>query len=66
MATPAGRPGGAGHLVAARLLARPHLASGELARLFEDWDMETMPMWPYPPNRHVSAKLRALSTGSWN
>ena len=41
--------------------ARPHLASGELARLFEDWDMETMPMYlAYPPNRHVSAKLRAF------
>ena len=40
---------------------RPHLASGELARLFEDWDMETMPMYlAYPPNRHVSAKLRAF------
>ena len=32
-------------------MARPHLASGELARLFEDWDMETMPMYlAYPPN----------------
>ncbi|AUT48521.1 LysR family transcriptional regulator [Achromobacter sp. AONIH1] len=42
-------------------MARPHLASGELARLFEDWDMETMPMYlAYPPNRHVSAKLRAF------
>ncbi|WZB60417.1 LysR substrate-binding domain-containing protein [Achromobacter xylosoxidans] len=42
-------------------MARPHLASGELARLFEDWDMETMPMYlAYPPNRHASAKLRAF------
>ena len=48
--------------------ARPHLASGELARLFEDWDMETMPMYclAYPPNRHVSAKLRAFIDWSWN
>ena len=48
-------------------MARPHLASGELARLFEDWDMETMPMYlAYPPNRHVSAKLRAFIDWSWN
>ena len=57
----AGRPGGLGILWLPDYMARPHLASGELARLFEDWDMETMPMYlAYPPNRHVSAKLRAF------
>lgn len=40
-------------------MAREHLARGELAPLFEDWQLDPMPMYvAYPPNRHVSAKLR--------
>ncbi|MEP6906425.1 MAG: LysR substrate-binding domain-containing protein [Pseudoxanthomonas sp.] len=42
-------------------MAKPHVASGELVPLFEDWRMEPMPMSiAFPPNRHVSAKLRVF------
>lgn len=42
-------------------MARPHVASGELVPLFEDWTLEAMPMYvAFPPNRHVSAKLRVF------
>ena len=42
-------------------MAKPHLAAGELLPLFEDWSMLPMPMYlAYPPNRHVSAKLRVF------
>ncbi|TLX54427.1 LysR family transcriptional regulator [Stutzerimonas nosocomialis] len=42
-------------------MAREHLARGELAPLFEDWQLDPMPMYvAYPPNRHVSAKLRVF------
>jgi len=42
-------------------MAREHLARGELVRLFDDWQLDPMPMYvAFPPNRHVSAKLRAF------
>lgn len=42
-------------------MARPHVASGELVTLFGDWTLESMPMSVvFPPNRHVSAKLRVF------
>ena len=42
-------------------MASAHLASGELERLFEDWRLEQMPLYlAFPPNRHVSAKLRVF------
>ena len=42
-------------------MAREHLARGELVRLFEDWRLDPMPMYvAFPPNRHVSAKLRVF------
>ena len=42
-------------------MASAHLASGELVRLFEDWRLEPMPLYlAFPPNRHVSAKLRVF------
>ncbi len=42
-------------------MARPHVANGELVPLFEDWRMDPMPMSiAFPPNRHVSAKLRVF------
>lgn len=42
-------------------MARPHVASGELVTLFEDWTLDPMPMHvAFPPNRHVSAKLRVF------
>ena len=41
-------------------MAKPHLASGELVALFEDWQMAPMPMYLAFQNRHVSAKLRVF------
>lgn len=42
-------------------MAREHLARGELVPLFEDWRMESMPMYiAFPPSRHISLKLRVF------
>jgi len=42
-------------------MAKEALAHGELQPLFEDWEFDPMPMYvAYPPNRHVSAKLRVF------
>ncbi|MBR8133046.1 LysR family transcriptional regulator [Burkholderia ambifaria] len=42
-------------------MAKAHLERGELVTLFEDWQLDPMPLYiAYPPNRHVSAKLRAF------
>ncbi len=42
-------------------MAAEHLANGELVRLFEDWQLEPMPLYlAFAPNRHVSAKLRVF------
>lgn len=42
-------------------MARAHLATGELFALFEDWRLDPMPLYvAFPPNRHVSAKLRVF------
>ncbi len=42
-------------------MARAHVASGELVQLFDDWLLEPMPLSiAFPPNRHVSAKLRVF------
>lgn len=42
-------------------MAREHAARGELVQLFESWRFDAMPMHvAFPPNRHVSAKLRAF------
>lgn len=52
---------GLGMLWLPHYMAKPHLASGELVHLFEDWQMTPMPMYlAFPPNRHVSAKLRVF------
>jgi LysR family transcriptional regulator, regulator for bpeEF and oprC len=41
--------------------ARPHLERGELVRLLPDWDRPPIPLHVvYPPNRHLSAKVRAF------
>jgi DNA-binding transcriptional LysR family regulator len=38
-----------------------HVARGALVPLFGDWRLDSMPMYiAYPPNRHVSAKLRVF------
>lgn len=42
-------------------MAKGHLASGELVRLFDGWQLDSMPLYvAFPPNRHVSAKLRVF------
>ena len=42
-------------------MARPHANSGALLRLFPDWRMTPMPLHvAFPPNRHVSPRLRAF------
>lgn len=52
---------GLGVLWLPHYMATEHLARGELVRLFDDWHLDPMPMYiAYPPNRHVSAKLRVF------
>ncbi|MDO9115679.1 MAG: LysR family transcriptional regulator [Polaromonas sp.] len=42
-------------------MAKAHLASGELVPLFEGWRLDAMPLYiAFPPNRHVSSKLRVF------
>lgn len=42
-------------------MSQPHLARGELVALFDGWRIDPMPMYlAFPPNRHVSAKLRVF------
>jgi DNA-binding transcriptional LysR family regulator len=42
-------------------MSKAHQASGELVPLFKGWRLDTMPMYvAFPPNRHVSAKMRAF------
>lgn len=42
-------------------MAKEHVAKGELVPLFEDWHIEPMPLYvAFPPNRHVSKKLRVF------
>lgn len=42
-------------------MAEKHVAAGELVPLFETWAIEPMPLYlAYPPNRHVSKKLRVF------
>lgn len=42
-------------------MARAHVAAGTLLPLFGDWQIDAMPLYlAYPPNRHVSKKLRVF------
>ncbi|RZL97388.1 MAG: LysR family transcriptional regulator [Variovorax sp.] len=42
-------------------IAQPHLDSGALVRVLPDWTREPLPVYVvYPPNRHLSAKVRAF------
>ncbi|WP_462382566.1 LysR family transcriptional regulator [Pseudomonas sp. Marseille-QA0892] len=42
-------------------MSQVHVERGELVPLFEDWHVEPMPLYvAYPPNRHVSRKLRVF------
>jgi len=42
-------------------MSKAHLARGELVPLFEGWRLDPMPLHlAFPPNRHVSTKLRVF------
>lgn len=42
-------------------MATAHVANAELVRVLPDWQLEPMPLYvAFPPNRHVSAKLRVF------
>jgi DNA-binding transcriptional LysR family regulator len=42
-------------------MAREPLVHGELVPLFEDWQLDPMPLYlAFPPSRHVSRKLRVF------
>jgi DNA-binding transcriptional LysR family regulator len=52
---------GLGVLWLPQYMARAPLARGELVPLFEDWQLEPMPLYAaFPPSRHVSRKLRVF------
>lgn len=52
---------GLGVLWLPQYMSRPYLARGELVPLFEDWNLDSMPLYvAFPPNRHISAKLRVF------
>ena len=52
---------GLGILWLPEYLANAHVASGDLVPLFEQWQLDPMPMYvAFPPSRHVSAKLRVF------
>lgn len=45
----------------ARFAAAPYLATGELVEVLADWTHPAIPLHiVYPPNRHLSARLRAF------
>ena len=42
-------------------VAQPYLDAGELVQILPDWTREPLPIYVvYPPNRHLSAKVRAF------
>lgn len=52
---------GLGVLFLPAYMAAPHAARGALVPLFEEWQIDPMPLHiAFPPNRHVSAKLRVF------
>lgn len=52
---------GLGVLWLPHYMAQAHEARGELVAVFTDWHFAPMPMYvAFPPNRHVSAKLRVF------
>jgi DNA-binding transcriptional LysR family regulator len=52
---------GLGVLWLPEYMAKGHVASGALVPLFESWHIDPMPLYlAYPPNRHVSKKLRVF------
>lgn len=52
---------GMGVLWLPQYMARAPLSRGELLPVFADWQLDPMPLSiAFPPNRHVSAKLRVF------
>ena len=52
---------GLGVSQAVRFAAAPHIASGELVEVLPGWTRPPIPLHVvYPPNRHLSAKVRAF------
>jgi len=52
---------GLGVAQAAGFVAMPLIERGELIQVLPDWACETIPVYVvYPPNRHLSAKVRAF------
>jgi DNA-binding transcriptional LysR family regulator len=52
---------GMGVLWLPHYMAKPHVASGELLPLLEDWRLDPMPLHvAYPRNRYVSTRLRVF------
>lgn len=52
---------GLGILWLPEYMAKTHRENGTLVPLLEDWQLDSMPLYlAYPPNRHVSAKLRVF------
>jgi LysR family transcriptional regulator for bpeEF and oprC len=42
-------------------MAEPYLANGKLVQVLPDWHIEPIPVYVvYPPNRHLSAKVRSF------
>ena len=42
-------------------MSKPHLARAALVPVFDDWRIDPMPIYAaFPPNRHVSKKLRVF------
>lgn len=52
---------GMGVFLVVRGMAAPHIERGELRPVLEDWHFHPLPIHvAFPPNRHVSAKLRVF------
>jgi len=52
---------GLGVTQAAHVAVQPYLLSGQLVQVLPEWDGEVIPLHVvYPPNRHLSAKVRAF------
>jgi DNA-binding transcriptional LysR family regulator len=50
---------GMGVLWLPKYMSEAYVARGELVPLFQDWRLDSMPLYlAFPPKRHVSAKLR--------
>ena len=52
---------GLGIVALTRFDVKPHLESGALLQILPEWKRRTLPFYVvYPPNRHLSAKVRAF------